>query len=527
MHQTAHLRILFSVRNPSYVRHYEGVIRALAARGHRIDLVTERFGKSEWPPSVLALASSCAGIHLSTMPSLALDPWWELATRFRQARFYLRFLESRYRGMPGLLSRARDRAPLPAIRIAEAPVVGRLARRLLARLLDMLDQSTRTAAAFHPYLREMRPDLVVVTPLIVLKTCQLDLARAARELGIRNVFGVASWDHLSSKGELTFPPQQVLVWNEVQKREAVDLHHLPSDRVLITGSQVFDDWFLKEPSTTHAEFCARVGLRPDRPILLYVCSALLEGSPPESQFVLRWATHLRASGDPVLRECGILVRPHFKRGDEWKDVSFAGLGNIVCWPPTGAVPDDALSKTDYFDSLYHAGAVAGLNTSALIEAGILGRPVHTVLLPEFRDSQEGTVHFRYLLEGPNALLRAARSLDAHAADVAGTLGGRDADPERSARFVRAFVRPGPGDVPATSRVVEALETLGREAAPAPVAVPWWTSVMRPMLRASAERAVARIRRLKDEHRRQKEQVLIEHRRKRRAAEAMARARDGV
>jgi hypothetical protein len=51
--------------------------------------------------------------------------------------------------------------------------------------------------------------------------------------------------------------------------------------------------------------------------------------------------------------------------------------------------------------------------------------------------------------------------------------------------------------------------------------------MRPMLRASAERAVARIRRLKDEHRRQKEQVLIEHRRKRRAAEAMARARDGV
>jgi hypothetical protein len=521
------LRILFSVRNPSYVRHYEGVIRALAARGHRVDLVTERFGKSEWPPSVLALADACAGVHLSTMPSLALDPWWELATRFRQARFYLRFLERRYRGMPGLLARARDRAPIPAIRIAEAPAVGRIGRQLLARLLDVLDQSTRTAAAFHGYLRQMEPDLVVVTPLIVLKTCQLDLARAARELGIRNVFGVASWDHLSSKGELTFPPQQVIVWNEVQKREAVELHHLPPDRVLVTGSQVFDDWFVKQPSTAHAEFCNRVGLRQDHPILLYVCSALLEGSPSESEFVVQWAKHLRASGDPVLRDCGILVRPHFKRGDEWKDVSFEGLGNIVCWPPAGAVPDDALSKTDYFDSLYHAAAVVGLNTSALIEAGILGRPVHTVLLPEFRDSQEGTVHFRYLLEGPDALLRASRSLDAHVADLAATLGGRDADPERSARFVRTFVRPGPAGVSATSRVVEALETLGANPAPAPVAVPWWTAAVRPMLRAPAQRAVERIQRLKDEHRRQKEQVLIEHRRRRRAAEALARARDGV
>jgi hypothetical protein len=243
--------------------------------------------------------------------------------------------------------------------------------------------------------------------------------------------------------------------------------------------------------------------------------------------VLRWARHLRASGDAVLRECGILIRPHFKRGDEWKGASFEGLDNIVCWPPAGAVPDDALSKTDYFDSLYHAAVVAGLNTSALIEAGILGRPVHTVLLPEFRNSQEGTVHFRYLLEGPDALLRASRSLDAHAADVAATLAGRNTDPERSARFVRAFVRPGAADVPATNRIVEALEMLGRESAPHPAPVPWWTSVVRPLLRSAADRAVERIRRRKEEHRRQKEEVLVEHRRKRRAAEAVARARDGV
>ena len=118
---------------------------------------------------------------------------------------------------------------------------------------------------------------------------------------------------------------------------------------------------------------------------------------------------------------------------------------------------DAASKTDYFDSLYHASAVVGLNTSAMIEAGILGRPVHTVLLPEFNDSQEGTVHFHYLLDGPDALLWAARSLDQHADMLAASLEGRSADPDRSARFVRTFVRPGPIDTPATVRFVDALE----------------------------------------------------------------------
>jgi hypothetical protein len=519
------LRILFSVRNPSYVRHYESVLRALAARGHEIDLTTERAGKASWPAAVIALARECPAIRLSLTPALADDPWWELATRLRQARFYLRFLEPAYRGTPGLLARARDRAPQLAIRLAESPRLGRIGRRLLVRVIDVLEQSTRTASAFHAYLRDRQPDLLVTTPLVILKTTQLDEARAALELGVRNTFAVASWDHLSSKGELTFSPQQVIVWNDVQKREAIELHHVDADRIVITGSQVFDDWFDKRPSTTRDEFCAQVGLRPDRPILLYVCSALLEGSPPEAEFVLRWARHLRGSEHPTLRECGILVRPHFKRGEEWGGIDWRGLDNIVCWPPAGDVPVDARSKSHYFDSLYHASATVGLNTSAMIEAAILGRPVHTVLLPEFRDSQEGTVHFNYLLDGPDALLRATRTLDEHARDVAETLEGRSADPDRSTRFVRAFVRPGAVDVPATARFVDALEALAARPAPSPQAVPVWAGIVRPMLRPFASAAAARVRRLKDERRRQKDEVLAEHRRKRRAAREVRQPQD--
>ena len=505
------LRILFSVRNPSYVRHYESVLRLLATRGHDVALVTERPEKQGWPPSVVRLAEEEPRIRLSLMPPLASDPWFELTTRLRQARFYLRFLDPKYQGMPALGERARSRAPKATIRLAESLPVGRLGRRVIARAIDILERATCTPRAFYPYLREMRPDVVIATPLVVLKTTQLDLLRAAIELGIRNLFAVASWDNLSSKGELTFAPQQVVVWNEVQRQEAAELHLIEPARVTITGAQVFDEWFETRPSTSREAFCAKVGLRADRPIVLYVCSALLEGSPPEPAFVEQWVRHLRGSANPALRECNILIRPHFKRGGEWNGATLTDLERVVCWPPLGAVPVDRASKTDYFDSLHHAAAVVGLNTSAMIEGAIVGRPVYTVLLPEFRDSQEGTVHFHYLLEGPDALLHAARSFEQHAADLAARLENRDPDPDRSARFVRMFVRPEPVNRPATDRFVDAVEALARRPAPAPEPAPAWAGLLRPLLTPFARAAAERVRRIKEEHRRAKDAQLEAHR----------------
>ena len=152
------------------------------------------------------------------------------------------------------------------------------------------------------------------------------------------------------------------------------------------------------------------------------------------------------------------------------------------------MPVDARSKTDYFDSLYHASAAVGLNTSAMIEAAILGHPVHTILLPEFHDSQEGTVHFHYLLDGPDGA--AARQRDRSTSMRASSprlLDGRDPDPDRSARFVRAFVRPAASSTAATTRFVEALEALAARPAPAPLPVPVWTHLIRPLLQPFADR----------------------------------------
>ena len=82
-------------------------------------------------------------------------------------------------------------------------------------------------------------------------------------------------------------PHRVIVWNETQKQEAVQLHGVPADRVIVTGAQCYDQWFGRQPVRTREEFCRRVGLPADRPFILYVCSALFWGSPVEAAFVRR------------------------------------------------------------------------------------------------------------------------------------------------------------------------------------------------------------------------------------------------
>ena len=119
--------------------------------------------------------------------------------------------------------------------------------------------------------------------------------------------------------------------------------------------------------------------------------------------------------------------------------SLENQGEVVVWPRDPSARVDGRSKADFFDSLFHSAAVVGINTSALIKAGILRRPVLAVFDPECRASQEGT-SFQYLVEASGGLLQVAHDLDEHVAQLRTALvkGGHD---ERARAFVESFIRP--------------------------------------------------------------------------------------
>ena len=117
-----------------------------------------------------------------------------------------------------------------------------------------LEQAIPTSPEIDAYIRERAPDVVLATPVVNRASTQVEFLKSARRLGIPAGMLVASWDNLTNKGLLKLAPERVFVWNEIQVREAVELHGMPADRVVATGAQLFDRGSSGGPSTERAEF---------------------------------------------------------------------------------------------------------------------------------------------------------------------------------------------------------------------------------------------------------------------------------
>ena len=454
------MKVVFVMRHAGYVRNFESTLRMLCDRGHRVHLAFQ--GKVKYaqldPIDIAGRLSAQYSNFSCGETALRDDGWGLLGREVRLGLDYLRYLRPEYRDAPKLRERATREVPPSVLARAEKGVtssaLGRAAMRMWLRGVNRAIPRDPDIDAF---IQAMRPDVLALTPLIEPGSPQAEYVRSARALGVRTAFCVASWDNLTNKGLIHADVDLVAVWNEAMKREAVELHGVPADRVVVTGAAAFDHWFEWRPSGTREAFCARVGLPQNRPFLLYLCSSKFV-APDEVTFVRQWVARIRQSASPALREAGVLVRPHPQHAEQWQGIDAADLGAIV-WPPAGAAPVDAESRRDYFESMYHSAAVVGINTTAQIESAILGRPVYTLLAAEFRDTQEGTLHFHHLREVNGGLLHIARDVDGHLAQLDAAVRAPVADDPQCRRFVEAFVRPHGIDAPATPRLVAALEAL--------------------------------------------------------------------
>jgi hypothetical protein len=110
-----------------------------------------------------------------------------------------------------------------------------------------------------------------------------------------------------------------------------------------------------------------------------------------------------------------------------------------------------------FDSLFHSTAVVGLNTSAMIEAAIVGRPVYTITTPENAGGQGGTIHFRYLLIENGGVVWTSSSFEEHLRQLAAAPERADETVQRSQGFLSVFVRPHGLHVPAATLMADEIE----------------------------------------------------------------------
>jgi hypothetical protein len=453
---TDKLRFLFVMQYPGYLRYFDSTVRLLAARGHHVDITFDTPRKqAEGAEALEGLAGS---VDVLGQTPAREGPWATVAGAVRGTIDYVRYLHPMFADAPYLRDRMRKTLPPVFAFFAKWDTASRAATQALVRTLTTMERAIPSSWIIELFIGSRQPDAVLVTPLVTDRCPQVDLIKGAQALGIPAALCVASWDHLTTKGLIRVEPDLVSVWNDEQKKEAIEFHGTPPGSITVTGAQPFDRWFERIP-TDRVAFCHKVGLPPERPFVLFAGSTASISSPDaELLFVRRWIEALRR--EPDLARVSVLVRPHPYNSRHWSDVDFADLPGVVVYPRT-ANPVNEADRQDYFDSLHHSEAVVGVNTTAMVEAAIVGRTVHSVLADEFKDTQSGTLHFRYLLAENGGFLRVAPDLTAHARQLVETLRSPEMGRDACARFVATFIRPHGIGVASTPILVDALERLAR------------------------------------------------------------------
>jgi hypothetical protein len=430
--------------------HYEDVIVALREAGVAVSIRYSRDSDLSAADYESTLRARGCDADVAVLPRPGLDDAARLALHLRQLSNLLRYSHPDYRGRDWLRDGRFEKATPGVLRwtnrihaLGSRAALGAVA---VAQRADRVLPASEQAAAL---IEAERPDAVAAVGVIRAPEF-VEHLKAARAAGISTAVWIQSWDNLSSKGLVHFVPDRVFVWNETQRGELERYHGIPADHVSMTGAQTFEHWFTGEQPANRKDFCRGYGLDPERPIVLYLVSSRGAEPSPETLF-RRWLAALRASDDPQLAGASVLVRPHPTAVEPWLEAALDDP-RVAVSPSTAADPINSPPYRQRFrEELHHASAAFAINTSALIDAAIMGTPALTAELPEFAPVQRGTVHFEYLVTVGGGLLRSAPTLEQHVAELASLIGR---DPyerdERGERFIAEFVRPQ-GDV-ASSRV---------------------------------------------------------------------------
>lgn len=486
------MKFLVVLSHGLYLRHYGDFIETLIARGHHVRIL--RTSEKQVDDTRLdRFSTDYPGILLAESSLTVRGGNWEVLDPLRALRDYLRYFHVAYSRSPALFERAARRIPRLFRRLMEQGKLGDQTwlRLGLDRLLLAIERAYPPDETLTQLLDREAPDTVLITPLIDFDYRQLDVLKATRNLGLRSALLVASWDNLTNKGGILLPCERLMVWNDFQKQEAVELHHVEPSRIDVTGAQTFDHWFEMAPQRTRSEFCAEVGLDSERPFLLYVCSSAFVCAD-ESRYLLEWLRALRTCGDDRLREIPVMVRPHPTNTISLNASELLETGPVVIWPPVGTVPMDADRQQDYFESLYFSAALVGVNTSSFLEAGIVRRRSFALPQSSLGPSQHGTLHFRHL--AGSGYLATASSWAEHLKILSEHLGSPSPENAVDMAFLETFIRPHGISEPALPHLVRAVEDAVGLPSPPRETTPHWGRVVRAILWAPGRLIAAGYRR---------------------------------
>jgi hypothetical protein len=430
------LKVLFVIRSLAHFSYISTIVDALARGDNKILLYFDpKWSKGHSFNQVRRFTNNSDNVTAGWALQRS-DAWRRFIFFTRELRSYTSYLNRKDQS-PYYINRWNRYLPRLVRNITHTkPARKILTNSFVYRLLKYFEYIVPPDQKIYSDLIKKSPDIVVATPMNMRFSEEVEYVKAANILKIPTVLPVLSWDNLTTKGLFHIIPNLTLVWNEVQRQEAINIHEVPDDKIFITGSPFFDKWFASDHMRENrSDFCWRIGLDSKRPFILYLGSST-NIARDETWIVEEIYDRIKSHMDNRIRNLAILVRPHPANTKHYTKLKGK---DILLWPKEGALPEDEKSQRDFYNVLFHSILTIGVNTSAMIDAVINKKPCLTIMTKQYLTTQQQALHFKHLLEAD--VLEVTYSPEEAIVAIAKIMAGKDRHRNQRLWFVKNFVRP--------------------------------------------------------------------------------------
>jgi len=137
----------------------------------------------------------------------------------------------------------------------------------LKNILEKIDNKYFVKNLYKDLFAKYQPDLIFSTHLVYHD--DVELIKEAKKAGIKTLGMVMSWDNLTSKGAVHVKTDNLIVWNEIMKKEAMDLAGFKPENIFLSGIPQFDFYFQKDKIMPRDEFFVKNNLDPNKKLIVY------------------------------------------------------------------------------------------------------------------------------------------------------------------------------------------------------------------------------------------------------------------
>ena len=250
-----------------------------------------------------------------------------------------------------------------------------IARPWVRHVARWLDERMVGERRFAPFFERYQPSAVFLAHLF--DDTEIALLREAKRRNIPTIGFVNSWDKLTARSTIRILPDELLVYNDIVKAEAMAHADMPASRISVVGIPQYDHYVGYRPQPRQ-EFAATVGLDPAKRFILYApMGETFSAADWDIIDLLRsWLDHgvlpndvelfVRFQPNDAVDEGELAKRPWLKydrpgtrfsrtRGVDW-DMSGEELKHLA-------------------DTLAHASLLVCYASSISVDAAIFGKPV--------------------------------------------------------------------------------------------------------------------------------------------------------